>query len=76
MDAAVELAHNAIMANMGQVCVAASRTFVHEDIYDEFVRKSKERAEKRVVGDPWENVEQGPQVNVPRARKRIFGHKV
>ena len=46
MDPAVELAHNAIMANMGQVCVAASRTFVHEDSYDEFVRKSEERAEK------------------------------
>ena len=63
MDEAVELAHTAIMANMGQVCVAASRTFIHEDIYDEFVKKSKERAQKRVVGDPWENVEQGPQVS-------------
>ena len=30
--------------------------------------------QKGVVGDLWENVEQGPQVNVPGARKRIFGH--
>ena len=51
------------MTNMGQVCIAASRAFVHEDIYDEFVKKSRERAQKRVVGDPWETVEQGPQVN-------------
>ena len=58
----MEAAHNAVMTNMGQCCIAGSRTFVHEDIYDEFVRKSRERALKRVVGDPWENPEQGPQV--------------
>jgi len=36
---------------------------VHEDIYDEFIKKSIERAQNRKVGDPFtENVEQGPQV--------------
>ena len=63
MDLAVEGAHNAIMFNMGQVCCAGSRTYVHESIYDEFVKRSVERAKKRTTGDPFkmEN-ENGPQV--------------
>ena len=63
VDEAVEGAHNAIMFNMGQVCTAGSRTYVHESIYDEFVKRSVERAKKRTTGDPFkaEN-ENGPQV--------------
>jgi hypothetical protein len=49
----------------GQCCCAGSRTFVHERVYDEFVEKSKARALKRVVGDPFrDGVEQGPQVRI------------
>jgi len=62
VEMVVEYAHQAVMHNMGQVCAAASRTFVHEDIYDEFVVKSVERANKRTVGNPFENNENGPQV--------------
>jgi acyl-CoA reductase-like NAD-dependent aldehyde dehydrogenase len=59
----VELAHQALFINQGQVCCAGSRTFVHEDIYDEFIKKSVERAKNRKVGDPFtETTEQGPQV--------------
>lgn len=47
----------------GQCCCAGSRTFVHERVYDEFLEKSKARALKRIVGDPFKKgVEQGPQV--------------
>lgn len=61
---AAEMAQEAIMANQGQCCCAASKTFVHEDIYDEFVAKSKEFAEKRVCGDPFgADVQHGPQVD-------------
>nr|AWK59819.1 aldehyde dehydrogenase [Syntrichia caninervis] len=70
VDAAVELAHFAIFFNQGQCCCAGSRTFVHESIYDEFVEKSKARALKRVVGDPFRSgVEQGPQVNKEQFNK-------
>lgn len=31
----------ALFFNMGQCCTAGSRTFVHEDIYDEFVKKAR-----------------------------------
>lgn len=45
------------------MCVAGSRTFVHESVYDEYLERAKARAEKRVVGDPFKpGVEQGPQV--------------
>lgn len=70
VDAAVELAHFALFFNMGQCCCAGSRTFVHESIYDEFVEKSKVRALKRVVGDPFmTGVEQGPQVDKEQFNK-------
>jgi aldehyde dehydrogenase (NAD+) len=63
IDHAVELAHFALFFNQGQCCCAGSRTFVHERVYDEFVEKSKARAARRVVGDPFKGVEQGPQID-------------
>lgn len=64
LDLAAETAHEGCMVNMGQCCVAATRTFVHEDVYDAFVQKSKELALKRKVGDPFdEKTIQGPQVD-------------
>lgn len=70
LDYAVEVSHQAIMANMGQVCCAGSRTFVHEDIYEEFVRRSVERAKKRTVGDPFDpKNENGPQVDETQLKK-------
>jgi len=64
MEEAVEASHNAVFFNMGQCCLAGTRTFVQEDIYDEFVRRSVERAKKRVIGNPWtDGVESGPQID-------------
>lgn len=43
--------------------------YVEEPIYEEFVRRSVERAKRRVVGSPFDpTTEQGPQV-----WKRLFG---
>ena len=64
MDEAVDIAHAAIFNNHGQNCCAGSRTFVQAGIYDKFVAKAKAKAEGRKVGDPWTDVEQGPQVCV------------
>lgn len=64
MTEAAEIAHTAIFANHGQSCCAGSRTFVQENIYDEFVAQAKQLAANRKVGDPFESgVQQGPQVN-------------
>jgi acyl-CoA reductase-like NAD-dependent aldehyde dehydrogenase len=63
VDAAVEWAHQAVFYNMGQMCTAGSRTYVHEDVYDEFLRKAVDRAKAKTVGDPWDAVnESGAQV--------------
>ncbi|KAK9090458.1 hypothetical protein Sjap_023635 [Stephania japonica] len=70
IDKAVELAHFALFFNQGQCCCAGSRTYVHERVYDEFVAKAKERARRRVVGDPFkQGVEQGPQIDLEQYEK-------
>nr|AVR59245.1 aldehyde dehydrogenase 1 [Platynereis dumerilii] len=70
LDEAVEMAHFALFFNMGQVCIAGSRTYVHEKIYDEFVKKATARAQKRVVGSPWDKeTESGPQIDQTQMEK-------
>uniref|UniRef100_A0A8C6WV96 aldehyde dehydrogenase (NAD(+)) n=2 Tax=Neogobius melanostomus TaxID=47308 RepID=A0A8C6WV96_9GOBI len=74
MAEAVEQAHLALFFNQGQCCCAGSRTYVQADIYDEFVERSAERAERRVVGDPFDlRTEQGPQVDQEQFNK-ILGY--
>lgn len=57
-DADVQLAANecatSIFSNQGQVCSGASRAFVHESVHDKFVEKLKACAEKRIIGDPFD----------------------
>ncbi|XP_060562790.1 aldehyde dehydrogenase 1A1-like isoform X3 [Ruditapes philippinarum] len=63
IDTVVEWAHQAIFFNCGQVCTAGSRTYVHEDLYDEFVKKAVARAKAKTIGDPFDTKsEYGPQV--------------
>lgn len=74
LDEAVELCHNAVFSNHGQNCCAGSRTFVHESIYEEFVKKSVKLAHERIVGDPFdEETQQGPQVSQMQM-ERILGY--
>ena len=41
--------------------MSGSRTFVHEDIYDEYVARSVEIAKNKKVGDPMlSDTENGP----------------
>ena len=72
VDYAVEMSHQALFFNMGQCCTAGSRTYVHEDIYDEFVKKSVARAQAKTVGDPFDaKNESGPQVSLALTPKYI-----
>lgn len=58
------------MTNMGQCCVAGTRTFVHENIYDEFVAKSRELAKARKIGDPFDPTTiNGPQIDGEQMNK-------
>jgi len=52
MDNAVNWAVQAIFRNAGQVCLAGSRLYVQNGIYDEFMRRYKMAAESMKVGDP------------------------
>ncbi|CAF1690929.1 unnamed protein product, partial [Adineta ricciae] len=63
LDQAAQVAHKALYFNAAQCCCAGSRTFVHSKIYDQFVAKCVEYANKRIVGDPYDkNTGQGPQI--------------
>lgn len=63
VDVAVQISRDAIMAYQGQVCCAGSRTFVQEDIYDEFVKRAVKAVETRVIEDVMTTTcEHGPQV--------------
>jgi len=64
IDKAVATAQVGLFLNQGQCCCAASRIFVEESVYDEFVAKSAAAAKARKVGPGWvDGVSQGPQVS-------------
>lgn len=64
IDAALAGAHIGLFLNQGQCCCAGSRIFVHESIYDKFVKRSAELAAQRRVGNPFDKeTRQGPQVS-------------
>ncbi|KAM1061869.1 hypothetical protein ACFX14_026180 [Malus domestica] len=64
INMAVELTLLGIFYNQGEICVASSRVYVQDGIYDEFVKKLEDKVKTWVVGDPFDpNVRQGPQVD-------------
>ena len=41
--------------NSGQSCVAGSRTYVHESIYEQFIEKTLQHVKALKTGDPFDN---------------------
>src|SRR4051812_49092314 len=75
LDNAVTWTANAITANTGQVCFAASRVYVQEGIYDEFIKRYKQAMQDKAkqIGDPEnENTTIGPLVDEAQF-KRVSG---
>jgi aldehyde dehydrogenase (NAD+) len=63
-----------VFSNAGQSCIAGSRTYVHESLYDQFIEKAKTIAEGIKVGDPMkEDTQQGPQVSKTQF-DRVMGY--
>jgi len=63
-----------IMLNAGQCCCAGTRIYVQEGIYDEFVKRFREKAQATKLGDPFaEGTYQGPQVSQLQL-DRILGY--
>ncbi len=52
LDNAVYWAVESIFRNAGQICLAGSRLFVQDTIYDEFLKRFVARAEQLKIGDP------------------------
>jgi len=48
IETALTLANVGVFLNSGQCCIAGSRVFVHEAIYDEFINKAAEHCRKQV----------------------------
>jgi len=63
LEQAVAVAQAGLFLNQGQVCCASSRLFVQDTIYDAFVKRTVEEAEKRTIGGPMSGSVQGPQVD-------------
>ncbi|KAG7278114.1 hypothetical protein CRUP_019424 [Coryphaenoides rupestris] len=62
LQLAVEESQKGAFYNQGQCCTAASRVFVEESVYEEFVRLSTESAKNIVIGDPMDpRTSHGPQ---------------
>ncbi|KAK5977400.1 hypothetical protein GCK32_007391 [Trichostrongylus colubriformis] len=74
LDDAVQQAHYGMFFNDGRRYSAGSRSFVEAKVYDEFVDRSKDLAERLIVGDPFEpSTQQGPQIDGHQV-KEILRH--
>jgi acyl-CoA reductase-like NAD-dependent aldehyde dehydrogenase len=73
LDMAISKGVMGQVMNCGQVCGSPGRFYVHEKIYDEFVKKFVTGMKKVVVGDPAdEKTQMGPVVSAEH-RARIEG---
>ena len=73
-EAALKSAFWGIFANKGEICSAASRLLVHEDIHDRFVDELVARARKLKVGDPLDkSTQMGSQISA-RQMERILDY--
>lgn len=74
VEQAAHVATTGIYFNMGQVCTASSRMYVHESVYDEFLSRLRKHAESRKVG-PGHNTDHdmGPLVS-KKQHERVLSY--
>lgn len=73
LDAATAAITMAATYNSGQDCTAATRAYVHRDVFDDFVELAAQRMEQIVVGDPQNSATDiGPLVSAEH-RDRVHG---
>lgn len=74
LEAAVTYAVNGIYTNQGEVCSAGSRLLVHESIYDAFIERFQEEAQRFQLGDPLDpETTMGPLVTREQ-QSRVLGY--
>lgn len=73
IERAVPVAAMSVFANSGQICIAGSRLFVEQPIYEEFVERVAAHAAKLRIGDGADPAtEIGPLIS-PRQLERVTG---
>ena len=75
IDQAAQVAAMSIFSNMGQVCTAGSRLFLHEKVHDKVLEKVIENAKKIRLGDQMDPATtMGPLISAKtkRARHRLY----
>lgn len=71
-DRAIEGVLKGILFNQGEVCSAGSRVLVQDDIYDEFLKKLKNKFESLNIGLPWdEDTDMGAQINEEQLEENL-----
>ena len=74
LDAAIKAQFWGVFGNKGEMCTAASRLLVHEDIHDRFVDELAARAKKLRVGNPADaKTQMGSQISA-RQMDRILDY--
>ena len=67
IDQAAQVAAMSIFSNMGQVCTAGSRLFLHEKVHDKVLEKVIENAKKIKLGDQMDpSTTMGPLISAGR----------
>ena len=70
LEGAVNSAVYGVCMNQGEVCCAASRCYVHEAIYEEFIEKAVSRMQKLKLGDPRDrNTDMGSLIDEEQLEK-------
>lgn len=70
LDKAVPIAAMAVFAHSGQVCIAGSRLFVEEPIYDAFLERLVAYTESLKLGDGMlDGTDLGPVISAPQLNK-------
>ncbi|XP_075971540.1 aldehyde dehydrogenase 1A1-like [Anticarsia gemmatalis] len=74
LNQAVPFAAFGVFTHQGQICIAASRLYVHSKIYDKFIAAAIEYAKTIKVGDPKDpKSTQGPQIDKSMLEK-VMGY--
>lgn len=70
LDLAVKRCVMGSFANSGQICISVQRIYIHERVFDRFVKDFVAATEKQVFGDPGDkNCDVGPMIDEGEAAR-------
>ena len=78
LEKAIPNAMNGVFYNSGQVCVAGTRIFVQNEMYDNFLDQFAKATERMTIGDPLRSKDPAGTTGLKgavRSRKRLSRHR-